>query len=216
MSSKLLFGAVSTTNCALTSTKDYEICCDCYSAHVVRLETSGNRSVQTKNKLSHSYAKLQELSLLLIQAGEWSLKKLASYSNPKHVKNGMCKLKAVNRDLTRFYVFTTTQKLRPMTSSVKFQFPSVFFWQMVVRIWQKTSSNRYMPGFLNVKQDFCKMISSLNKTGQTNILKSVLENIEPDFGEKYKSVLHACPYSMSIPKYPPGNRSHSMCFPGRH
>jgi hypothetical protein len=138
MSSKLLFGADSTTNCALTSTKDYEICCDCYSVHVVRLETPGNRSVQTTSKLSHSYANLQELSLLLIQAGEWSLKSLASYSNPKHVKNGMCKLKAVNRDLTRcqvvirFNVFATTtqnfRRLRPMTSSVKFQFPSGLFW----------------------------------------------------------------------------------------
>jgi hypothetical protein len=54
-----------------------------------------------------------------------------------------------------------------------------------------------MPGLFNVNGDVCELVGSLGND-KPNVLKSVLLQLDTSFLETYKSIIHPCPYSVSL------------------
>jgi hypothetical protein len=60
---------------------------------------------------------------------------------------------------------------------------------------QKMNSNRYMPGFINVTFGVCDLVKQM--TNPSGLLKLYMDNYDPALLERYKSIIHPCPYVVS-------------------
>jgi hypothetical protein len=57
------------------------------------------------------------------------------------------------------------------------------------------NSNRYMPGYFDININACDLVKQISNP--TSILKLYIDNYDKFWVERYKSIIHPCPYVVS-------------------
>jgi hypothetical protein len=122
-------------------------------------------------------------------------------SDPSLAINPVCDLKAVARDRKRFKIGATLVKpaakvwvttnyfhnFRPISDMPLFKFRIFNF--------AKTYTNHYMPGYIDVTQNYCSMVEA---AANSKFILNVFDKLAPQISELYQKHARRCPVNGTI------------------